>query len=226
MANAFELDDNQIDQLKELVNLAMGDGAKALGNYTQRFVVLTVPQVNCLPIHELPGVGRYLTQHHDAHAVMQRFSCLDQEAVSLLFINNEYLVEFARLLDRDFQESADQESLLAQLAGLINPVILPRVAKELKISVKLGEVQTYLPGAAEQFTSAQLLQDQAAYNLCFSYALEEPAEAANGSTEQDYLANYRQAKSIKPALALDIIIRGPLGLVQCLSEKFAARLEV
>lgn len=223
MTGIIALDDNQIDQLKELCNLAMGDGAKALASYTQRFVVLTVPQVNSLGIDELPRFCRYAVAGQTAHAVLQRFSCLGQEAEILLLLSQEYLREFARLLDREFQDEADQESLLSQLAGLINPVILPRVAKELKIVIKLGAIETCCQSPAQDFNFAPLLSRRDAYNLCFSYALEEPLSV--DKTHTDCLANYHVAKSQKPAMALDVIIRGPLSLAQSLSEKFAARLE-
>ena len=39
------LDDSHRDQLKELVNIAMGDGAKALSSVTARYIQLSVPRL-------------------------------------------------------------------------------------------------------------------------------------------------------------------------------------
>ncbi len=222
MTSDLTLDDNQIDQLKELVNLAMGDGAKALGNYTQRFVVLSVPQISNVSVPQLPTICRHL-EAQQGHRVLQRFDCLGEQGAILLLISQHYLQAFAEIMDRDCKSSADQESLLAQLAGLLYPVILPRLAKELGVSLKAGEMVTLLHNSDQALALAGL--EEGAYNLSFSYALEAPMDGQSQSNVEDPLTEYRLAKSDKPALGLDVVIRAQPELLQMFSEKFALRLE-
>ena len=223
MTSDLTLDDNQIDQLKELVNLAMGDGAKALGNYTQRFVVLSVPQISSVSVPQLPTICRHSEAQQGPHTVQQSFECLGEQGAILLLISQHYLHAFAEIMDRECKSSADQESLLAQLAGLLYPVILPRLAKELGVSLKAGEMVTRLQNSDQALALPGL--EAGAYNLSFSYALEAPMDGQSMSGAADPLTEYRIAKSIKPALGLDVLIRATLTQLQLFSEEFAHRLE-
>ena len=223
MTSDLALDDNQIDQLKELVNLAMGDGAKALGNYTQRFVVLSVPQISNVSVPQLPTTCRHLEAQQGPHSVQQSFDCLGEQGAILLVVSQHYLHAFAEIMDRECKSSTDQESLLAQLAGLLYPVILPRLAKELGVSLKAGEMVTLLQNSDQALALPGL--EEGAYNLSFSYALEAPMDGQSRGNVADPLTEYRLAKSDKPALGLDLLIRAKLTLMQLFSEKFALRFE-
>jgi hypothetical protein len=215
---ALDLDDNQLDQLKEWVNLAMGDGAKALGSYTQRFVTLSVPQVNRLPLVAVAAAGRYCRGDTPFHCVVQRFTCADVTGVYLLCITPQSLKSYAGIMDRDCCDAVDEESLLAQLAGLINPVVVPRLAKELGVGVKMGETQLFL--SIENFAALSEWDANAeAYNLCFSYALED----AGTATETD--SDVPVILSLTPPVALDFVIHGPAAMVFNLGDQFAARLD-
>jgi hypothetical protein len=207
------LDDSHRDQLKELVNLAMGDGAKALSTVTKRFIKLSVPQVNQVLTQDLIN--------HCKFARPAQFCCCVQEYVALgqigwlfIVINQNDLATYADLLDRDCADEADHENILVQLAGVIAPVILPRIAKELRVSLKLGQVIPYLGLSHLPAVGAEGL---GAVNLAFSYAVEAPLET---SMEQSV-----ELPKQSTSMAFDVIMRAPADLVKQLAEKFSSRLD-
>jgi hypothetical protein len=210
MSLSFEnwLDDSHKDQLKELVNLAMGDGAKALSTVTQRFIKLCVPQVNQLLTQDLIGQCKFASQENFCCCV-QEYSALGQTGWLLIVINPQDLAYYATLLDRDCVDEADHENILVQLTGVIAPVILPRIAKELRVSLKLGEVQpilglSRLPAVGKEGVSAA--------NLTFSYAVEpSPVQL--------------EAEKVAPSPAFDVIMRAPTDLIKQLADKFSTRLD-
>lgn len=209
MTMPFEnwLDDSHKDQLKELVNLAMGDGAKALGAVTQRFIKLCVPQVNQLLPQDLISQCKFVRQNTFCCCI-QEYTALGQTGWLLIVVDSQDLASYAQLLDRECVDDADHENILVQLAGVIAPVILPRIAKELRVSLKLGEVQPYLaltrlPNVGREGGNA--------VNLAFSYAVEPE------------LTSCLEDRSLSPAF--DVIMRAPTDLVKQLAEKFSTRLD-
>ncbi len=210
MTISFEnwLDDAHKDQLKELVNLAMGDGAKALSTVTQRFIKLCVPQVNQLLTQDLLDHCKFVRQEEFC-CCLQEYSALGQTGWLLVVISPKALAEYAGLLDRDCVDDADHENMLVQLTGVIAPVILPRIAKELRVSLKLGEVQpllhlTRLPAVGRDCPSAA--------NLTFSYAVEPPLIAVEN-------------EKLGCSPAFDVIMRAPTDLIKQLADKFSTRLD-
>jgi hypothetical protein len=202
------LDDSHRDQLKELVNIAMGDGAKALSSVTARYIQLSVPQVTQVATHDLIGHCKFAGAKEYCCCV-QEYSALGQAGWFLILINAADLKTYAALVDRDCVDEADHENILVQLAGVIAPVILPRIAKELRVSLKLGQVQPYLG-----LSHLPPLGDGAgAVNLAFSYAAEAPLESeelvGKGPVEMGF----------------DVIMRAPADLVKQLAEKFSSRLD-
>lgn len=200
------LDDSHKDQLKELVNLAMGDGAKALGAVTQRFIKLCVPQVNQLLPQDLIGQCKFVRQGVFCCCI-QEYSALGQTGWLLIIVDPRDLASYARLLDRECADDADHENILVQLAGVIAPVILPRIAKELRVSLKLGEVQPYLGLSRLPHVGREGIN---AVNLTFSYAVE---------------AEVTSLEDTSLAPAFDVIMRAPTDLVKQLAEKFSTRLD-
>lgn len=203
------LDDSHRDQLKELVNIAMGDGAKALSSVTARYIQLSVPQVTQALAQDLIQQCKFASAQ-EVCCCVQEYSALGQTGWLLIAINPAELKTYASLVDRDCIDEADHENILVQLAGVIAPVILPRIAKELRVSLKLGQVQPYLGLSQLPSLGAEGIS---AVNLAFSYAVEAPLESeelvGKGPVEMGF----------------DIIMRAPSDLVKQLAEKFSSRLD-
>lgn len=203
------LDDSHRDQLKELVNLAMGDGAKALSNVTMRYIQLSVPQVNQVLTQDLVTRCKFLRSSEFCCCV-QEYVALGQVGWLFIVINPVDLKTYASLLDRDCVDEADHENMLVQLAGVIAPVILPRIAKELRVSLKLGQVQPFLGLSQLPMVGAEGVS---AVNLTFSYAVEAPSE-------------YEELEGKLPVqMAFDVIMRAPANMVKQLAEKFSSRFD-
>ena len=203
------LDDSHRDQLKELVNIAMGDGAKALSSVTSRYIQLSVPQVTQNITPELIGQCKFIGPGEFCCCV-QEYVALGQAGWLFIAINPKNLKTYASLVDRDCIDEADHENILVQLAGVIAPVILPRLAKELRVSLKLGQVHPYL-GLSQM---PQLEGDtSSAVNLAFSYAAEAPCDS------EELLSK------LPVEMGLDVIMRAPADLVKQLAEKFSSRLD-
>lgn len=203
------LDDSHRDQLKELVNIAMGDGAKALSAVTKCFIKLSVPQVNQISTEDLINHCKFV-QPAQFCCCVQEYTALGQIGWLFIVINQHELARYADILDRDCTDEADHENILVQLAGVIVPVILPRIAKELHVSLKLGEVHPYL---GLSHLPALGSEGTAAVNLTFSYDIEAPLE--QGLDEP----------KAPTSLAFDVIMRAPADLVKQLAEKFSSRLD-
>ncbi|HEY6527100.1 MAG TPA: hypothetical protein VIZ65_00280 [Cellvibrionaceae bacterium] len=203
------LDDSHRDQLKELVNLAMGDGAKALSNVTLRYIQLSVPQVNQALTQDLINHCKF-ARPSEFCCCVQEYAALGQVGWLFIVINPSDLKTYASLLDRDCVDEADHENMLVQLTGVLAPVILPRIAKELRVSLKLGEVQPILGLHQLPMVGAEGVS---AVNLAFSYAVEAPSESEE------------LARKPPVEMAFDVIMRAPADLVKQLAEKFSSRLD-
>ncbi|MEY4588177.1 MAG: hypothetical protein RL497_253 [Pseudomonadota bacterium] len=210
------LDDSHRDQLKELVNLAMGDGAKALSAVTQCFIQLSVPQVNQVSIQDLNKHCKFVRS--DAFCCcVQEYAALGQVGWLFIAIDPKSLATYASLLDRDCVDTEDHENMLVQLAGVLVPVILPRIAKELRVSLKLGEVQPFV-GLSELPSvggNANANTNVNAVNLAFSYAVEAPIKEGE-----------LQEGKLPVLMAFDVVMRAPADMVKQLAEKFASRLDI
>jgi hypothetical protein len=206
------LDEVHLDQLKELINLAMGDGAKALSAVTSRFIQLSVPHINQHRLETLAKPCKFL-QDKEFYCCAQQFICLGQSGWFFVLLNQKDLASYAALLDRDCLDDADHENILLQMVGVIAPVLLPRLAKELGVSLKLGEVHPY-----QRVSSVPLMSNSSddALNLMFSYAVEVPLVTSEEEPE---------AIKLPPVLALDVVLRAPTGLLKQLAEKFASRFD-
>lgn len=202
MQQELDLDALQIDCLKEWVNMAMGDGAKALATFTGRFVVMSVPRVTETPLAQLPQDCQHL-QGDNGLCVAHYFSCLQQQGAILLLVSHPHLQRFAALTDSELTDASDAEGLAQQLAGLLHPIIVPRLAKAMQLPIVTQALQCAPIQAGQPLALPHL---ETGYNLCFCYACE--SQTHGGKTLE---------------LGIDVIIRAPFAVVQSLSDILAAR---
>lgn len=126
------------DLIQEIVNIAMGQAGKLLGELLGTFIHLPVPRVHLQPFHQLPNL---ITTRLDAaySGVSQGFSGSGIVGEALVLIDTDSLPPLARLLPDTGQPDGNSElEILTDLAGLLAGACLRGLAEQLDVQFSLG----------------------------------------------------------------------------------------
>ncbi|SFX07136.1 response regulator [Marinospirillum alkaliphilum] len=134
-------DDQPVDLpglIQEVVNIAMGQAGKLLGELLGTFIHLPVPRVHLQPY---PRLANLITTRPDADysGVSQGFSGSGITGEALILIDTTSLPTLARLLPETQQPDSNSElEILTDLAGLLAGACLKGFAEQLDIQFSLG----------------------------------------------------------------------------------------
>jgi len=134
-------DDQQLDLtdlVQEVVNVAMGQAGKQLGELLGTFVHLPIPKVHLLPYQQLPSLitpSQTLTYS----GVSQGFigSAIAGEAI--VIISTQNLPVLAKLLPTSQQDlQASELEILTDLSGLLAGACIKGISQQLDVQFSLG----------------------------------------------------------------------------------------
>lgn len=126
------------DLVQEIVNVAMGQAGKQLGELLGTFIHLPVPRVHLQPYSQL---GKLITSKPETaySAVSQGFSGSGIAGEALVMIDTNSLPALARLLtETQLDEGNSELEVLTDLAGLLAGACLKGFAEQLDIQFSLG----------------------------------------------------------------------------------------
>lgn len=126
------------DLVQEVVNVAMGQAGKLLGELLGTFVHLPIPKVYLQPYQQLPELIR-TRQTLTYSGVSQGFIGSKIAGEALVIVSSDNLPVLAKLIPSD-QESLQISELeiLTDLAGLLAGACLKGIAEQLDVQFSLG----------------------------------------------------------------------------------------
>lgn len=131
-----------IDVAQEVVNIAMGQAGKQLGELLGTFIYLPVPRVHLQPYQDLPNLIT-LRQNMTYSGVSQGFIGSGIAGEALVIISSDSLPILTDLLStnqKNSQENSEANELevLTGLAGLLAGACLKGIAEQLDVQFSLG----------------------------------------------------------------------------------------
>ncbi len=139
-AELARFDDQQpdlTDLVQEVVNVAMGQAGKQLGELLGTFVHLPIPKVHLRPYQQLPRL--IATQALTYSGVSQGFIGSGIAGEAIVIISTDNLPILAKLLPASQQDAhASELEILTDLSGLLAGACLKGISQQLDVQFSLG----------------------------------------------------------------------------------------
>jgi len=138
--NDEQLDDELLDALREVSNVAMGRAADLLARLLDTFVVLPVPVVNLLERSELNMALSSLRSASSVSAVCQGFYGSRVSGEALLIFNDTSFADIANLTDFKGDITPEVElELLMDIGNILIGACLKGLAEQLDVAFSQGQ---------------------------------------------------------------------------------------
>jgi chemotaxis protein CheC len=128
--SAFNLNEDQLDCLQELINVAMGQASDQLARYLDTFVFLQVPHIELVNAQEF---SMSLTDNQQSNAVVSQgfFGYEGIRGEALLVYRNEDSDRIADLLGYEPEELSEEEQLI-DISSILTTTFLNVFARQIE----------------------------------------------------------------------------------------------
>jgi len=132
--NNLDLTEDEIDVLKELMNIAYGDATAVVAEMLDTFATLTIPNIKTMKVSEL--ISKLENIKGESYFFsMQTFNG-EFSGESAFFINDESAKNLAKHLELETNEDLDDAIL--ELTNVLTSSLTTRLAMEMQTEVKFS----------------------------------------------------------------------------------------
>ena len=170
MPAQIELDEDELDCLQELMNIAYGSATAAISELIDAFATLNIPDITIIPANDLKN---YLTDKLNIRGeqfVAKQIIDGDLTGENLFLIDTQSAINLARQFDLEEDEIDDEDlyDVVLEVTNILSSSTIGRLAEELEGSV------SFLPPNVQKIDSINELSDNftAQYDQIFAISTE------------------------------------------------------
>lgn len=148
----FDFNEDEVDYLRELINIGHGHCASVIAELLEEFVTLSVPKIELFHDDALKSFFERLQKIDQFYAIQAFWGSIAGK--TLLIVKNESIDSLRKIFEEDEIEDDD---IILELINIMNASLLSRIAMELDTDVSFDIPTTYIP---EMVTEKRLLKNQ------------------------------------------------------------------
>ena len=146
----FSFNEDEVDYLKELINIGHGHCASVIAELLEEFVTLSVPKIELFNDDALKGFFERLQDIDQFYALQAFWGTISGK--TLLIIKNDSIESLRKIFEEDEIEDDD---IILELINIMNASLLSRIAMELDTDVSFDIPTTYIPEIESENTLAK-----------------------------------------------------------------------
>lgn len=148
----FSFNEDEVDYLKELINIGHGHCASVIAELLDQFVTLSVPKVELFNDDALKSFFEHIKKIDQFYAIQPFWGSLAGN--TLLIIKNKSLTNLRKIFEEDEIEDDD---IIMELINIMNASLVSRIAMELNTDVSFDIPTIY---SAEMLSESMLPNNQ------------------------------------------------------------------
>jgi len=153
-----KLNEDQIDYLKELINISYASATAAITEILDKFATLQIPEIKFLPISEINSFLKTICNKHTQQYISSQLISGDTLGESLFIIDEISAINLVKNLETYDINEDDIEDIILEINNILTSQTLSHISDEFEFEILFEPPIVEKVNSIEYFDSSNLMQ--------------------------------------------------------------------